>query len=124
MVSHHSIIATILQLAPFEVPSRKRRGVDVQYICGLLPLGNLAGLVMIALSYTYRGDGIVVMPKFEMPLFLKTLQDYKIRELLGVSEDWLILLEGGRPLTSGEVTGPAGPYSHGSKQGPLQAVRP
>jgi ribosome assembly protein SQT1 len=48
---------------------------------GLLPLSHIYGLVVIAHASIWRGDGVVILPKFEFESFLKAVQDHKVNML-------------------------------------------
>ncbi|SPO01635.1 probable phenylacetyl-CoA ligase [Cephalotrichum gorgonifer] len=82
MISHRNIIANVLQHTTYESVGRRQRGVDVQNVLGFLPFSHIYALVVIAHSCTFRGDGIVVLPKFDFVPFLKSVQEYKINQLI------------------------------------------
>jgi acyl-CoA synthetase (AMP-forming)/AMP-acid ligase II len=48
---------------------------------GLLPMSHIYGLVVICHASIFRGDGVVVLPKFEFATCLKAIQDHKINTL-------------------------------------------
>jgi len=77
------VISNVLQIQSYEslTRSRNRDSPRVDVALGLLPFSHIYGLVVIALASTYRGDGCIVLPKFEMPSYLKAIQDYKINTL-------------------------------------------
>ena len=85
MISHRNCIHNVLQVSLHEKVSREERGTagspyqDVAL--GLLPFSHIYGLVVISLATTYRGDGVIVLPKFEMASYLKSIQDHKINTL-------------------------------------------
>lgn len=75
-----------MQLKQFEKPIRDRRtGDSTEVALGLLPLSHIYGLVVVAQASTYRGDGVIILPKFEIGSYLKAIQDYKIQSLFLVS---------------------------------------
>ncbi|KUJ09310.1 amp dependent CoA ligase-like protein [Mollisia scopiformis] len=79
MISHQNVIANVMQIAAFEKPIREKRpGTGSEVVLGLLPLSHIYGLVVIAQASTWRGDGCIIMPKFELQSFLKAIQDHKI----------------------------------------------
>lgn len=84
MISHKNVIANVLQMATFEGPWRKsliEPGNQSDYtenVLGLLPLNHIYALVVIAHLGVYRGDGVIVLPKFEFKSFLEAIQKYKI----------------------------------------------
>jgi acyl-CoA synthetase (AMP-forming)/AMP-acid ligase II len=82
MISHQNVIANILQITAFEQPTRDARKVNkTEVALGLLPLSHIYGLVVIAQASTYRGDGVIILPKFELAGFLQAIQDQKIQTL-------------------------------------------
>ena len=77
-----------MQIATFEKPTRdKRSGDSTEVVLGLLPLSHIYGLVVIAQASTYRGDGVIILPKFELQLYLNAIQTYKIQTLYLVSRE-------------------------------------
>ena len=81
MVSHYNIIANILQISALESLGRKAAGVDNQVALGVLPFSHVYGLTVIALLALYRGDQIVVLPRFELGSILKATQTYHVQQL-------------------------------------------
>lgn len=81
MISHRNVIANVLQLSTYEINSRKKLGVDTQVMLGLLPFSHIYGLVPVAHMSTWRGDEIIVLPRFEMPTFLAAVQRFKIEHI-------------------------------------------
>ena len=81
MVSHRNVITNILQIATYESVGRKLHGVDVQTELGLLPFSHIYGLIVIAHVGTYRGDEVIVIPKFDLETFLGAIQKYRIQQL-------------------------------------------
>ena len=73
-----------MQYRLFESVARKKYGVETQVELGLLPFSHIYGLVVIAHSGTWRGDGIVVLPKFELPTYLQAIERFKINVLIVV----------------------------------------
>ena len=82
MISHRNVIANAMQYGTYESVARKRQGVVTQTELGLLPFSHIYGLVVIAHSGTYRGDEVVVLPKFDFQTFLAAIQRFKINHLL------------------------------------------
>ncbi|KAI1324452.1 acetyl-CoA synthetase-like protein [Xylariaceae sp. FL0255] len=78
MVSHRNIIANMMQIRWHEQPGRQARGIETQAQIGLLPLSHIYGLVVIANTGMYRGDGTIVMPRFDLKVMLGCIQKYKI----------------------------------------------
>ncbi|KAK6580225.1 hypothetical protein PZA11_007247 [Diplocarpon coronariae] len=83
MISHYNVIANVLQIETYERPTRDKRAEDdkTDVTLGLLPLSHIYGLVVIAQASTYRGDGVIILPKFELQSFLHAIQTYKIQTL-------------------------------------------
>jgi ribosome assembly protein SQT1 len=86
MISHRNVIANVLQISTFEKPVRDaRKGDKTEVALGLLPLSHIYGLVVIAQGSTWRGDEVIILPKFELQSFLNAIQTYKIQSLYLVS---------------------------------------
>lgn len=83
MISHHNVISNVLQIKTFESPCRDARPPEekTEVALGLLPLSHIYGLVVIASANSYRGDEVIVLPKFELQSFLNAIQTRKIRTL-------------------------------------------
>ncbi|KAK0105222.1 hypothetical protein ONS96_004622 [Cadophora gregata f. sp. sojae] len=83
MISHRNVISNVLQIGLFEKPVRDKRPENerTEVGLGLLPLSHIYGLVVIAQASTYRGDGVIILPKFELQSFLKAIQTHKITTL-------------------------------------------
>ena len=87
MISHHNVISNVVQIKTFEQPTRDARPKDskTEVALGLLPLSHIYGLVVIAQASSYRGDGCIILPKFELQSFLNAIQTQKIQTLYLVS---------------------------------------
>ncbi|KAG4031139.1 hypothetical protein MFRU_010g02640 [Monilinia fructicola] len=81
MISHQNVISNVLQLKAYEKNVREEWETDTELGLGLLPLSHIYGLVVIAQGTTYRGDEIIILPKFELKSFLKSIQDYRVQTL-------------------------------------------
>ncbi|KAF2085447.1 acetyl-CoA synthetase-like protein [Saccharata proteae CBS 121410] len=87
MISHKNVIANTMQITAFDKPSRDRKippGTQSDYtdtLLGLLPMSHIYGLVVVCLVSAYRGDRVVVLPKFEMKPYLNSIQQFKINTL-------------------------------------------
>lgn len=87
MISHYNVIANTIQVCTFEQNSRnlRRKGpTDKAYlenVLGVLPMSHIYGLVLIAHCSTWRGDSVVVLPKFDFEQCLNTIQNHKINTL-------------------------------------------
>jgi acyl-CoA synthetase (AMP-forming)/AMP-acid ligase II len=84
MISHRNIIANMLQYSVYEQPARKKLGVETQVGLGVLPFSHAYGLHVVALGNTWRGDELIVLPKFELTTYLKAIERFKITALLVV----------------------------------------
>lgn len=85
MISHRNVISNVLQHVTYDSVARRKKGVETQAVTGFLPFSHIYGLVIAAHTCTWRGDQIIVLPKFEFNDFLKSVQEFKIRQLLVVS---------------------------------------
>lgn len=87
MISHRNVISNILQLRTYEAPCREKliepgnQSDHTEPVLGLLPFSHIYGLIVIAHLATYRGDGVIVLPKFEFEPFLEAIQNHKIAML-------------------------------------------
>lgn len=87
MISHKNVIANTLQLVTHETPTRERITKELglqsysENALGLLPMSHIYGLIVICHLGPYRGDGIVVLPKYDFKLLLETIQNYKLQML-------------------------------------------
>ncbi|KAH7118061.1 phenylacetyl-CoA ligase-like protein [Dactylonectria estremocensis] len=87
IISHHNVITNTMQVCTFENPSRQRSSERLaqkpymENVLGLLPLSHIYGLVMIAHCSVWRGDGVVILPKFEFKECLQAIQDHAINTL-------------------------------------------
>ncbi|EWG55719.1 hypothetical protein FVEG_13670 [Fusarium verticillioides 7600] len=81
MLSHYNIISGIIQTCTYDSVSRKADGVDTQVMLGVLPFSHVFGLMLITHLGTYRGDEIIVMPRFEFEPFLDAVSRFKIQQL-------------------------------------------
>ncbi|KAB5547282.1 hypothetical protein GE09DRAFT_206609 [Coniochaeta sp. 2T2.1] len=84
MISHRNVIANMMQYRLHEGVARKKFGVDTQVELGLLPFSHIYGLVVIAHAATFRGDEVVVLPKFELTTYLQAIERFKINALIVV----------------------------------------
>ncbi|KAJ4322134.1 hypothetical protein N0V84_004969 [Fusarium piperis] len=85
MISHANVIANVLQHVTYDSVGRARKGVETQAVSGFLPFSHIYGLVIACHTSTWRGDQVIVLPKFELKAFLESIQRFKIRQLLLVS---------------------------------------
>ena len=85
MTSHYNIIANVLQYSTYESVGRKQTDMDTLNIAGILPFSYSLALVMIVYSNPFRGDDVIVLPKFDFVPLLNSIQRYKIDLLIVVS---------------------------------------
>jgi acyl-CoA synthetase (AMP-forming)/AMP-acid ligase II len=87
MISHRNVIANTMQITAFDKPYRdgKRQPATqsdyTEIVLGLLPMSHIYGLVVICHASVYRGDGVIVLPKFEFAQTLESIQKFKINAL-------------------------------------------
>ncbi|KAM0695738.1 hypothetical protein Q7P36_004220 [Cladosporium allicinum] len=87
MISHKNVIANTMQMTTQESASReqmaRKNGVPewTENCLGLLPLSHIYGLIVIAHVGPYRGDGVVVLPKYDFKLLLEAIQSFRIAML-------------------------------------------
>ncbi|KAL4738401.1 hypothetical protein BDV11DRAFT_215974 [Aspergillus similis] len=89
MIAHRNVIANVLQMTALEKSWRDaRRNADGSYysdvLLGLLPQSHIYGLVVICHAGTFRGDQVIVLPKFELRTCLAAVQRFKISVLFVV----------------------------------------
>lgn len=78
MIAHRNIIANVMQIRWHEDTARKQNGVETQTQVGLLPMSHIYALVVTVNTGAYRGDGVIVLPRFELKTFLESIQRFKI----------------------------------------------
>lgn len=95
MIAHRNVIANIMQIRWHEEVGRKAKGIETHTQIGLLPLSHIYGLVAVANAGIYRGDGVIVLPRFELKTLLECIQKYKINMMhivrkKGLSHSYLL----------------------------------
>ncbi|GME25289.1 AMP-dependent synthetase/ligase [Neofusicoccum parvum] len=78
MISHRNVIANVVQRATFE---STYRGAHPETCLGVLPQSHIYALVVITHASLYRGDGVVVLQRFDLQETLQTIQDFRIERL-------------------------------------------
>ncbi|KAI1120412.1 hypothetical protein F5Y10DRAFT_127243 [Nemania abortiva] len=78
MIAHYNVIANVMQVRWHEETGRRQNGIETQTQVGLLPLSHIYGLVVIASAGPYRGDGTIILPRFELKTLLQAIQRFKI----------------------------------------------
>jgi ribosome assembly protein SQT1 len=93
-IAHHNIITNIVQAQVFESKSREQAdgSQSIEVSLGLLPFSHIYGLVVINFASAWRGDSIVVLPKFELNSLLNAVQKHKITLLYVVPPIVIALL--------------------------------
>lgn len=86
MISHRNIIANVMQLGVLERSQREPGGTKVAL--GLLPQSHIYSLVVILHASVYRGDQVVVLPKYGLQHMLRAISTYKISILFLVIPRW------------------------------------
>ncbi|KAI9037157.1 acyl--CoA ligase [Aspergillus affinis] len=88
MISHRNVIANVLQITASEKKYRASltppgsQSQHTEVALGLLPQSHIYSLVVICHSSPYRGDQVVVLPKFELKSYLAAIEKFKISVLL------------------------------------------
>jgi len=82
MISHRNVIANTIQLTVFDQSSRDAVSPDYRDVAlGLLPQSHIYGLIVICHASTYRGDQVIILPKFDLQHYLTSIEKYQIRTL-------------------------------------------
>ncbi|KAK1758515.1 hypothetical protein QBC47DRAFT_374924 [Echria macrotheca] len=81
MISHRNVIANTMQYCIYNQVGRAKLGVETEVELGLLPFSHIYGLVVVAHAATWRGDEVIVLPKFELTEFLQAIEKFKINHL-------------------------------------------
>lgn len=72
MLTHYNLVANLCQMqGVVDV-----RGDDV--MIGILPFFHIYGMIVIMANSLYVGCTVVTLPRFELEMFLKVMQDYKV----------------------------------------------
>ncbi|KAK3336034.1 hypothetical protein B0T19DRAFT_26425 [Cercophora scortea] len=80
-ISHKNVIANTMQYYVYNSVARKKFGVVTQVNLGLLPFSHIYGLVVVAHAGTFRGDEVIVLPKFDLLEYLQAIERFKINQL-------------------------------------------
>ncbi|KAE8356137.1 hypothetical protein BDV28DRAFT_127717 [Aspergillus coremiiformis] len=83
MISHKNVIANVLQIVAFEKSHRDTLTAPggrpyTEITLGLLPQSHIYALVVMCHLGPYRGDQVIVLPKFELESYLTAIQTFKI----------------------------------------------
>ncbi|KAF5646074.1 acetyl synthetase [Fusarium tjaetaba] len=79
LISHRNVIANVLQLAGLERTQREPGKTETAL--GLLPQSHIYALVVICHGCVYRGDQVVILPKYELSTMLRAVTKYAIATL-------------------------------------------
>lgn len=111
MISHRNVIANTLQIATYDKPYRDTLINDVrnqsdytENVLGLLPMSHIYGLVVICHASVYRGDGVIVLPKFDFTTTLQSIQDYKINTLFLVPPIIILMTKNAKELAKYDLS--------------------
>ncbi|KAF4950260.1 hypothetical protein FGADI_8311 [Fusarium gaditjirri] len=81
MLSHYNIISNVALQTAYEAYGRKLAGAGSQVGLGLLPFSHIYGLTIIGHIIPWKGDEVVVLPRYNLEHMLAAIQKYKIRNL-------------------------------------------
>jgi acyl-CoA synthetase (AMP-forming)/AMP-acid ligase II len=85
MISHKNCITNIIQMTLYDHGNRAEDGSDGSHwqdvALGLLPVSHIYGLIVVSFATTFRGDEVVVLPKFDLKSYLKAIQECVFRWL-------------------------------------------
>jgi acyl-CoA synthetase (AMP-forming)/AMP-acid ligase II len=82
MITHRNVIANTLQFTVHETVGRKKFGIETQNVVGVLPFSHIYGLVIVGHVSYYRGDQVIVLPKYDLTTFLASIEKHKINSLV------------------------------------------
>ncbi|KAK4105140.1 acetyl-CoA synthetase-like protein [Parathielavia hyrcaniae] len=78
MLTHYGLIVNAVQLGAFEAPRREPGKADV--VTGVVPFSHGYGIGLTHIM-VWRGDTMVVFPRFDMQLMLQSVQQHRINRL-------------------------------------------
>ncbi|KAL7808139.1 hypothetical protein V8C44DRAFT_336586 [Trichoderma aethiopicum] len=84
MVSHRNVIANVLQVFLLDSVPRKALGIETQVALGVLPYSHIYALVLVTTLGQYRGDEVIVLPRYNFHQLLDAVQRFKIEQLFVV----------------------------------------
>lgn len=100
MISHRNVIANIMQITANETrmraPKKKSKAAlpTTEVVLCALPQSHIYGLVYICHLAVYRGDQIVVLPKYDFVEVLACIDKFRINTLFLVGLVKLLVVEG------------------------------
>lgn len=80
-ISHRNVITNILQKTTYDSVPRTAKGIRTQVMLGVLPFSHIYGLVPVTHVGTFRGDEIIVLPRFELQSFLAAVARFRIEQI-------------------------------------------
>ncbi|KAF5981361.1 phenylacetyl ligase [Fusarium coicis] len=104
MLSNYNIISNIALQVAYESYGRKLAGVETQVGLGLLPFSHIYGLVIICHILPWRGDEVVVLPRYNLGHMLAAIQKYKANHLPLVPPIAIQLLQNKRKCDSYDLS--------------------
>ncbi|KAF2158378.1 hypothetical protein M409DRAFT_31103 [Zasmidium cellare ATCC 36951] len=81
-VSHYNVIANVLQLAAAEATGREALGPQHRDVgLGLMPQSHIYALVIICHAGAYRGDSVIVLPKYSFQSMVASIEQFRINTI-------------------------------------------
>lgn len=77
-ISHYNVIANVIQKTVYDKPGRAAASITTQSVIGVLPFSHIYGLVPITHLASYRGDEVIVLPRFDLKLLLSAIERFRI----------------------------------------------
>ncbi|KXS15982.1 acetyl-CoA synthetase-like protein [Gonapodya prolifera JEL478] len=118
MISHRNVIANVCQVNGVQANVLSERLKDV--LLAVLPFYHIYGLILLIHIASFRGNTTVVLPKFDPPLFLSSIQKYKVTTLYLVPPIILFLAQ--HPVVDQFDTSSVGIVFSGAAPLPWEAV--
>ena len=76
-LTHFNVISNIVQSTTYESDYKRGR---TETVTGILPLSHSYGLILGHLS-AWRGDTVILHPRFDMQVMLQSISRWKIERL-------------------------------------------
>lgn len=77
MLTHYGLVKNVVQMTTYEDFVRKGRG---EVGTGVVPFSHSYG-IMLGHASVWRGDSIILFPRFDMQLMLKAIATHRIERL-------------------------------------------
>ncbi|ELQ38951.1 4-coumarate-CoA ligase 2 [Pyricularia oryzae Y34] len=84
LISHHNVISNVVAHVAYDSVGRRIHGIETEVELGLVPMSHTYGLLVVSHTATWRGDEVIVLPKFEIKSYLDAIQTFRIQRLLVV----------------------------------------